>query len=92
MQMTKKLMALLLAALLAFGVFAMTAGAAGPTPGGGGGIINPDPGTAAIFGFGVEPTAVTGLVADGTAQTLITAGSTEYGTAYYYATTEKAHG
>ena len=91
MQMTKKLMALLLAALLAFGTFAVTA-AAGPP--GGGTIINPDPdpGTAAIFGFGVEPTAVTGLVADGTAQTLITAGSTEYGTAYYYATTEKAHG
>ena len=87
---TKRLVSILLALMLVVGIVPTTVFAAPPGGGGGGNVIDPSP--ASVFGFNVKPTAKTDLVADGTPQELINAGTTDYGTAYYYATTEDLSG
>ena len=74
-----------------FAAVPMTVNAA--PPGGGGGGITVDP-IAVTTGseFATAPTAISGLVANGTEQALINEGTTSAGTAYYYMTTEDITG
>ena len=95
----KKPLSILLAALMIVSLFAavpMTVNAAPPGsgsgtgPGGTGTVIDP---VHVSAGFTTQPYAIEGLVANGSEQALISAGTTADGaTAYYYMTTEDITG
>ena len=91
----KKPVSILLVFMMIVSLFAavpMTVNAA--PPGGGGGGIGPviDP-TIVYADFATQPYAIEGLVANGSEQALISAGTTVDGaTAYYYMTTEDITG
>ena len=91
----KRPLSVLLAALMIVSVFVavpVTANAASPGDHSGGSIVV-DPVVVTIGSeFATAPTAISGLVANGTDQALINEGTTSAGTAYYYMTTEDITG
>ena len=91
----KKPVSILLVFMMIVSLFAavpMTVNAAPPGSGGGGSIVV-DPVVVTIGSeYATAPTAISGLVANGTDQALINEGTTSTGTAYYYMTTDDITG
>ncbi|WP_405345189.1 hypothetical protein [Ruminococcus sp.] len=94
-QKIKKPISILLVFMMIVSLFAavpMTVNAAPPGGGSGGGITVDPIAVTTGSEFATAPTAISGLVANGTEQALINEGTTSAGTAYYYMTTEDITG